>query len=189
MMGPPDQQSPMSHRVRHPRLLAAFRTALYLTVGTVTLGVALLALATVGFVVSVGALALLVGQADVLAVLVLSGLVVATTAGLVWGLVAAARYLDREVTAADREPDPVEQLKERYVEGDVDEAELERRLERALGPDAAPTGGRPGAAGRAGTVDREAGPGEAVTGRGEGSTAPDRSRGPLRDRARADGRD
>lgn len=125
----------MTERVRHPRALAAFRAALYLTAGVVALGVAVLAATTVGLVAIVGAVALLAGQADLLAVVVLVGLVVATTGPLLWGLAVAARRVDREVTEADRVPDPVERVKRRYVEGDVDEAELERRLEGLLAAD------------------------------------------------------
>lgn len=125
----------MTDRVRHPRALAAFRAALYLTAGVVALGVAVLAATTVGLVAIVGAVALLAGQADLLAVVVLVGLVVVTTGPLLWGLVVAARRVDREVTEADRVPDPVERVKRRYVEGDVDEAELERRLEGLLAAD------------------------------------------------------
>lgn len=138
-MGPRSQESPMSDGVRHPRLVAAFRAVLYATAGTVALGVALLAVLTVGFVVSAGSLALaLTGNAHLVAVFVLSALVLATSAGLLWGLKVAVQRIDREVREFDRAPDPVEEVKERYVDGDVDEAELDRRLDHELRSDADP---------------------------------------------------
>lgn len=170
MMTPRNQAVPMDDRVRHPRLLSAFRVVLYATAGTVALAVGVLAVATVGFVVAAGGLAMLVtGQAHLLAVLVLAGLVVATTGGLVWALAEAARRLDREVTEADRKPDPVEEAKRAYADGRLDEAQLERRLERLLGADAGATAAEETVS----TVDR---------------SRPTGSRGGLRERADADGR-
>lgn len=129
----------MSDGVRHPRLVAAFRAVLYATAGTVALGVALLAVLTVGFVVSAGGLAMVVNDtAPLVGVLVLSGLVLATSAGLLWGLKVAVQRIDREVREFDRAPDPVEEVKERYVDGDVDEAALDRRLDHELRSDADP---------------------------------------------------
>lgn len=159
-MGPRSQESPMSDGVRHPRLVAAFRAVLYATAGTVALGVALLAVLTVGFVVSAGGLALaLTGNAHLVAVFVLSALVLATSAGLLWGLKVAVQRIDREVREFDRAPDPVEEVKERYVDGDVDEAELDRRLDHELRSDADPPPRGEAVAVRSGS-DRAAGDGD-----------------------------
>lgn len=118
--------------VRHPRTLAAFRTVLYAAVAVAVVGLVGVGVAVVGVGVVVAGLSLLLtGDANVfgLALLVAGGLAPVALAAVVG---VGARRLDRRVTAADRRPDPLAALQARYVDGEIDEVTLERRVERLL---------------------------------------------------------
>lgn len=123
----------MGRRLEHPRAVLAVRVLLYLglvaVLGTLAVGV-------VGYLVVVaafGGIALLAGTgpgALGLLGLTVGGVGIAALVGV--GAAVAVRWADRQVVAADRRPDPVEELAERYVAAELDEIEFERRLERAL---------------------------------------------------------
>ncbi|GAB3040287.1 SHOCT domain-containing protein [Natronobiforma cellulositropha] len=53
---------------------------------------------------------------------------------LFWGDEIAAWLAENDGTA-EREDDPLEELKRRYADGEIDDAEFEHRLERLLGVD------------------------------------------------------
>lgn len=117
----------------HPRTILAVRVLLYFGL-IVVLGV--LAMGVIGYlfvVAAFGGIALLAGSSPgalPMVAMTLVGLVVATTVGL--GTTVVVRWADRRVVAADRRPDPVEALTERYVAAELDEVEFERRLEGVL---------------------------------------------------------
>lgn len=119
----------MDREVRHPRVIGVIRTLL--SVG-LAIGLGILALSVVGFLfvlVGVGGVAVLAGvSVDALSLLGVAGvaIVLAGTVGV--GLVYTFRRADQRIVEADKRPDPVEELAERYVAADLDEHELERRL-------------------------------------------------------------
>jgi uncharacterized membrane protein len=122
-------------RLRHPRAVFLFRVALYLAT-TITLAALLFAgVGFLGFLTVAGVTAALldvgVGGA-ILPVGALWTLVFVALGGIV---VLGARRVERTVVEYDREPDPLEALKRRYVEADIDEPELEHRLEAVLDGD------------------------------------------------------
>lgn len=123
----------MDGDVRHPVAVRLFRAALYLCAAAV---VATLAATTVGYLgmlaVLSSAVAVLTGDPHLAASALFGagGVLVFGSLGL--ATLAAARRVDRRVTAADARPDPVERLERRYVRDDVDEREFERELERTL---------------------------------------------------------
>lgn len=123
----------MDGGVRHPRALALFRLVLYATAIAVLVAVALPLVGYLGFLVAVGGVAVLLNvDANLLALAAVGGVSAALVGTLGGIVVTAARRFDRRVTDLDRKPDPLESLKQRYVDADIDEHELERRLERLL---------------------------------------------------------
>lgn len=131
--------------VRYPRAVTALRAVVYLfgaSVAAVVLGstAAFLAAAVV-----VGVLTALVAGSGTAALVV--GTVGLLVAALSLALVVlGTRRADRWLVRTARAPDPLERAADRYVAGEVDEAGLERELERVLD---APGDG-PGTADRAG---------------------------------------
>lgn len=128
----------MSGGVRHPRTIFAYRLLLYLglavVLGTLAVGVAGYLLV----VVAVGGLALLAGTGPGALTLVgvaAGGVGIAAVVGV--GTAVAVRWAEHQVVAADRRPDPVEDLAERYVADELDEIEFERRLESVLAQESA----------------------------------------------------
>lgn len=123
----------MDREVRHPRVIGAIRALL--SVG-LAIGLGILALSVVGFLfvlVGIGGVAVLAGvSVDALSLLGVAGvaIVLAGTVGV--GLVYAFRWADQRIVEADKRPDPVDELAERYVAADLDEHELERRLGHVL---------------------------------------------------------
>jgi hypothetical protein len=123
----------MGRRLEHPRTILAVRIVLYLGL-VVVLGT--LAVGLVGYlfvVAAVGGIALLadIGPGALpLAGLTVGGLGIATLVGV--GAAIAVRWAERRIVAADRRPDPVEDLTERYVAAEMDEIEFERQLEAVL---------------------------------------------------------
>ena len=123
----------MNGGVRHPRALALFRLVLYATAIAVLVAVTMPLVGYLGFLVAVGGVAVLLNvDANLLALAAVGGVSVALVGTLGGIVVTAARRFDRRVTELDRKPDPLESLKQRYVDADIDEHELERRLERLL---------------------------------------------------------
>ena len=120
-------------KLEHPRTTLAVRILLYVGL-VVVLGT--LAVGMVGYlfvVAAVGGIAILAGSGTSTLALVgfaVGGVGIAVVVGV--GTAVAVRWADRRVVAADRRPDPVEELTERYVDAELDEIEFERRLERAL---------------------------------------------------------
>lgn len=123
----------MVDRVRHPRLLSAFRVALYLCGG---FAAALLAftgvLALLTLLVLAGVGVLTTGDVNLLAVGGLAGLVVLLVVGGLAALRLTVRHVERRVRRADRLPDPLDELTGQYVAGTIDERELEHRLDGLL---------------------------------------------------------
>jgi hypothetical protein len=123
----------MGDRFRHPWLLAVCRLFLYAGAAA---GVAVLVGVALGvfgvlFVVTT-LLLLLVGDVNLLGVVVTGGLGLGVLATLAWLLVTVARRVDSALHEAARIPTPLERLHESYVGGAIDEGELERGLERLL---------------------------------------------------------
>lgn len=121
----------MTQRVRYPRAVTALRAGVYLFGAAVA---AMLFGATAAFLaatVVVGVLtALIAGSGTPVLVVGTAGLLVAT---LSLSLVAlGTRRADRWLLRAARAPDPLERAADSYVAGDIDEAGLERELERVL---------------------------------------------------------
>lgn len=134
----------MGETVRHPRALAAFRVVLYAAAAVLVVGFAGVTVAFLLAFLTVTGLAMLVnGTVNVLAVVLVVGLVAVTFGLFAGGLVTGARRVERLVREADRVPDPVEQLKQRYVDAEFGEAEFERRLAVLLA-EAETTGGDDG---------------------------------------------
>lgn len=50
-----------------------------------------------------------------------------------FGSVVSVRWIENRVEVADKRPDPVEELRERYLAAELDEFEFERQLERVMG--------------------------------------------------------
>lgn len=126
----------MAERVRHPRLLSAFRTALYLSAAFVATLLALAGVAVLGAILAFAAFAVLTtGDVNLLAVGGLAVLVVALVGVGLAALSAAVRCVERRVERADRLPDPLDELKREYVVDAIDERELERRLDGLLDAD------------------------------------------------------
>jgi uncharacterized membrane protein len=143
----------MPERVKYPRVLAVVRAALYLVAAVVVVGIIGVAVASLVLVFGVGVVALLLnGDVNVLAMAGLFGLVVLTLGVLVAGLVTGVRRIDDAVQEAARDPGPVERLKQRYVNAEFDEAELERRLADLLDGERAEDSEAVGG-GEAGTVE------------------------------------
>lgn len=123
----------MPRRVSHPRALAVARIALHLlaaVAGATLFGVTV---SFLGFVALVGPVSTLpVGGANPLVPFVVgtTGLLAIGTAAA--ALVVATRRADRRLVRTARGPDPVDEAKARYVAGEVDEAGLDRRVERVL---------------------------------------------------------
>ena len=89
--------------------------------------------AALGFVAVVSVLSLaLVGDVSGMAVVLVggAGLVALGTVGFL--LVRVTGRVDRFLVRAARVPSPLERVTASYVRGEMDEAELERRLERVL---------------------------------------------------------
>jgi uncharacterized membrane protein len=126
----------MVEMVRYPRAVAAGRAAIYLF--GVLVGTLLLAgtVSFLGIVVLVGVVSLLVtgsGTAALAAGAV--GLIVAGAMLAAVGL--GTRRADRWLVDSARVPDPLDVVAERYAAGDIDEATLEREIERLLADPAA----------------------------------------------------
>jgi hypothetical protein len=119
--------------VRYPRLWAAVRAALYLAGGVATMALLGLTVSFLGLVTVLGTLSLLVtgnANAILVAAVVGIGLVIA---GLVTTLLLkSVRRADRFLLQVARGPDPLEAVAAKYVADDIDEVELERRVERLL---------------------------------------------------------
>ncbi len=123
----------MDSEVTHPRTLALFRAALYLAAFVAALGLVAIGLSVLGVTLVLAGLSLLLtGDANALGLALLAGTGLVTTVGLAVVVAVSARRLDRRVTEADRRPDPVEELTQQYVAGDIDERTFERRVERLL---------------------------------------------------------
>lgn len=126
----------MEARVRHPRLLAALRTLLYLAAVVTAVALVGVAVSFLGFVALLSVVSLaLVGDVSELVVLLVTGLGLVTLGSVGALLVAAVRRIDRFVVRTARVPSPVERVTTSYVCGEIDEDELERRLEGALSAD------------------------------------------------------
>ena len=121
----------------HPRAVLAVRATLYLAAAAALLCLAGATVAFLGLLVTAaGVAALLDAGGGWLSGLVSVGGLGVTLCVAFSALVAVGvRRLDARIVAAATPPDPVERLKRRYVDADVDEAEFERRLERLLGAD------------------------------------------------------
>lgn len=123
----------MAERVKHPRTMAAVRVSLYLVAAILGVGLAGVALASLLFVFVFGSVALAVGgDVNVLTVAGLVGLVIAVSITLLSGLFVAVRRVESAVREADREPNPIAVLRDRYVTDEIDERELERALDKVL---------------------------------------------------------
>lgn len=123
----------MESRTRHPRLVAVARGVVYLLGGV---GVVALAGFALSFLVLVGILGvvvlLLVGEGGASAVAALGGFGLVTVGLLACVWMAVTRRVDRYLVRASRLPSPLEQVTQQYVDGHIDEWDLERGLERAL---------------------------------------------------------
>lgn len=130
----------MGERVRYPRALAAVRFGIYAAAGVLAVVFGGVTLATLVALLAMSGLALVLhGTVNVVAIAGVAGIALVVLGLLVGGLAVGARRVDRALREAARRPDPVERLKQRYVNADVDEAEFESRLERLLGETAAST--------------------------------------------------
>lgn len=119
--------------LRHPRAVAALRTALYVGMAVLLVLVVFGLLAFLGALAAVGGLLSLLGEGSLLVVGVVGVFGVVLVTATVGGVVFGTRRLERRLVDADRRPDPLEAVKERYVGDDIDEVELEDRLEAVLG--------------------------------------------------------
>lgn len=131
----------MVREIQRPRTLAVARAVTYVAAGVATL---VLVGLTFGFLVLltlVGVLSVAVFDgANGLGVVVLgvSGLLVS---GLVaFALVTATRRVDHWLVETARGPDPLDTVTERYLNDELDEAGLERDIERVLGGAPSETG-------------------------------------------------
>lgn len=126
----------MDSEVTHPRTLALFRVVLYLAVFAAALALLGIGLSVLGATVVIAGLSLLLtGDPNATGLALLAGTGLLTTVGVAALLALGARHLDRRVTAADRRPDPLDELSRQYVDGVIDERTFERRVERLLDPD------------------------------------------------------
>jgi hypothetical protein len=127
----------MHSEVTHPRILALFRSVLYLATVVAALCLVGLGLSVLGAtLVLAGISLLLTGDVNALGLALVAGTGLVTTVGLAVGLALGARALDRRVTDATRRPDPLDDLTRQYVAGDIDEWTFERRVERVLAGEA-----------------------------------------------------
>jgi uncharacterized membrane protein len=134
----------MGERVKYPRVLAAVRVGIYAVATVLAAGVAGITAASLGVLLAISGVALVLnGTVDVLAIAGIAGLVIVLLGLLLGGLVMGVRRVDRAVQEAARRPDPVERLKQQYVNAEVDEAEFENRLGRLLGGSPPSTGRSP----------------------------------------------
>jgi uncharacterized membrane protein len=125
----------MTRRVGHPYLLTAFRVTLYIAAAVVVCSLAVALVAVLGVVALAGLVALLStgdATASLATVVAVGGITTLVVAGVSFLAFVVARRLDRAVTDRLSLPDPLEVAMERYVVGEYDETELERRLERLL---------------------------------------------------------
>lgn len=123
----------MAEQVRHPRLFSAFRAVLYLCAVAVATFLALVGVTALGAILVFGALSVMAtGDVNLLAVGGFSALVVVLVAVALVGLSVGVRHVERRVEAVDRLPDPLDELKQKYVSDRIDEGELERRLDGVL---------------------------------------------------------
>jgi hypothetical protein len=131
--------------VKHPRTLRLFRAALVVVTTVAVVGVLGVGLSVLGAVVVLAGVSLvLTGDPNVVGFALLAVVGVLATGGLALGIRGAARRIDRRVTAWDRRPDPLDELRRAYVAGEIDETTLERRVERLLAPDDEPDSRRRG---------------------------------------------
>jgi hypothetical protein len=119
--------------LRHPRTIALFRAVLGAGTAVAVVGVVGLGLSILGAtVVLTGVSLVFTGDANAFGFALLAGTGVLTTAGLALGIVVTARRIDRRVTAWDLGPDPLRELRQAYVAGEIDEVTFERRIGRLL---------------------------------------------------------
>lgn len=129
----------MTRAVNHPRTLALCRAVLFLTAAVGVITLVGFGLSILGATVVVAGLSLLLtGEVNTVGLALLAGVALVVAGGLAALVAFAARWLDRRLTALDRRPDPLDELTASYVEGLIDEATFERRVERLLLGDAAP---------------------------------------------------
>lgn len=126
--------------VEHPHAVLAVRATLYLGAAAALLCLAAATVAFLGVVAAVAGVAALLdaGGGWLPGVVPVGGLGVVLCLAAATLVAVCVRRLDARVVAAAEPPDPLERVKRRYVDADIDEAELERRLERVL--DAAESG-------------------------------------------------
>ena len=111
----------------------AFRLALAAVVAAVVGCLALLVAGYLGALAALSATGVVLGLGAHVPGLTAFGVVgVLGFAVLGTGVVLGARRLDRVVRAADEEPDPLDELRERYVGTSMDLDEFERRAGRLL---------------------------------------------------------
>lgn len=123
----------MDSRVRHPRVLIVARIVLYVSVAIAIAALLGVAVSFLGFLTVLGTLsALAFGDGPALAVVALGGIGSLLIGGVGFVVVTGARRLDRFLLRTAHIPDPLEALTTRYVDGEFDEDEFERRVERVL---------------------------------------------------------
>lgn len=123
----------MADEFRRPRTLAVARAVVYLTAAVAWL--ALFAL-TLGFLAAMGLLGILsvalFDTANTLVVFAFGVFGLLVSGVVAFALLEAVRRADRWLVETARQPDPVEEVTASYVSGHVDEAALEREIERVL---------------------------------------------------------
>ena len=122
----------------HPRAVLAVRATLYLAAAAALLCLAGATVAFLGLLVATAGVAALLGAGGgwLSGLVPVGGLGVAVCVAFSAFVAVGVRRLDACIVAATTPPDPIERLKRRYVNADIDEAEFERRLERLLDADA-----------------------------------------------------
>lgn len=124
----------MAGEFQRPRTLAVTRAVVYLATAVACL---VLFVLTIVFLATMGILGLLsvalFDDANTLVVVAFGGFGLLVSGVVAFTLLEGVRRVDRWLVETARRPDPVEEVTASYVAGDVDEAALERRLERVLG--------------------------------------------------------
>jgi hypothetical protein len=113
---------------------------LYGVAAVVAVGLVGLGLAVLGATVALAGLSvLLTGEPNAVALGLVAAAGLLTTGGVALVVGLGARRLDRRVTESARRPDPLEELERAYVAGTLDDATFERRVERLLAGESAPS--------------------------------------------------
>lgn len=126
----------MNDRVRHPRTVALFRVVLFLATAVAAVTLVVIAVSFLFVVMLFGTASLFVlGEPSGVAVAVIGGSGVLAVGFVGVLLVRTRRRIDQAVVDADRLPDPLDVVTARYVDGEIDEPELEREIESVLSTD------------------------------------------------------